>query len=257
MAIVFSPGREYLKTDIEQVTATFSDAGVRVGDGNRNMVKFFEVQGLKLNFKRFKKPNLVNKIAYRYFRKSKARRSFENAHLLINKGFFTPEPIAYIENLDAIGLTTSYYICEQLENIFELRQAILDTGYPDRENIIKQYTAYFFRMHEEGIEFLDNSPGNSLLEKQGDAYKIYLVDLNRMHTGKQLSLEERMQNFSRVSEERAVLKLITDEYARLSGKPAEQLYSLLEKSTDEFWKNLRRKKRLKKKLKAFKHSFKQ
>lgn len=73
----------------------FNNSGEIFIKGNRNTIKLFQIEEKIYNIKSFKSPNLVNKIAYRYFRKSKAKRSFEFATLLIEKGIGTPNPIAF------------------------------------------------------------------------------------------------------------------------------------------------------------------
>src|SRR6187431_379834 len=85
-----------------------SDLGILFEDGKRNVIKLFESEGMTMNIKSFKIPSLINKITYRYFRKSKARRSYEYAMLLLEKGIGTPQPIAYFENYNWMGLKDSY-----------------------------------------------------------------------------------------------------------------------------------------------------
>ena len=70
------------------------------GEGERNTIKNVTTQDLVLNIKSFKVPHLVNRIAYSFFRKSKANRSFEYANDLIKKGIKTPKPFAYFEYSD-------------------------------------------------------------------------------------------------------------------------------------------------------------
>ncbi|RYY68756.1 MAG: lipopolysaccharide kinase [Chitinophagaceae bacterium] len=248
MTYFFSPGLTYSGSEFEDIIRRFHEQGTLVGDGTRNVVKYFNINGRNVNFKSFKEPNLFNKIVYRYFRKSKARRSFENARYLLSCGLQTPEPLAYLEYNDLLGLHSSYYICRQLDNVVELRNVINDPHYPERENIIKAYTRYFFSMHEKGIEFLDNSPGNSLVEKEGDQYKIFLVDLNRMNFKKSLSLGERMGNFARLTTDAEVMRTIANEYALLSNHPFDDLYARIIANAGRFKKQKSRKKSFKKKL---------
>jgi hypothetical protein len=70
-----------------------SDLGT-VGSGDRNVIKLFDLNGQTINIKSFKVPNIVNKVAYKY-RKSKAKRSFEYATILLENGIGTPQPLAY------------------------------------------------------------------------------------------------------------------------------------------------------------------
>ena len=107
------------KTKVETFVANFNISGKDFVIGNRNSIKLFELDDLTLSIKSFKEPNFINKIAYKYFRKSKARRSFEYASKLIDLKIGTPKPVAFFENYDFMGLTDSYYACEHLENVFE------------------------------------------------------------------------------------------------------------------------------------------
>lgn len=252
MTHFFSAHLAHSSSEYESIIKNFDRQGTLVGDGRRNIVKYFNVNGVNVNFKSFKEPNLINKIVYRHFRKSKARRSYENASYLVSRGFHTPEPIAYLEYYDLLGLDSSFYICRQQEQVVQLREVIDREDYPDREKILQTYTGMFFRMHELGIEFLDNSPGNSLVEKAGDHYNIYLVDLNRMRFNRHLEVADRMQNFSRITKDEKVMGIIAFEYARLLNTSAKPLKELLLSASHAFWKKLHRKKSLKRKWKAFK-----
>ena len=131
----------------------FKDKGILFGDGKRNKIKLFEVEGKTINIKSFKIPNLINKIVYNYFRKSKARRSFEYGTTLLEKGIGTPQPIAYFENYDFIGLKDSYYVSEHLDCNLTFRELVEIPNYPDHSNILKQFTQFCFLLHEKGIEF--------------------------------------------------------------------------------------------------------
>ena len=67
------------------------------GVGDRNTIKIINIEGINVNFKAFKIPNIFNQIAYRFFRKSKAQRSFEYAKKLIELGIGSPKPLAFFE----------------------------------------------------------------------------------------------------------------------------------------------------------------
>ena len=75
------------------------------------------------------------------------------------------------------------------------RELVTDPAYPDHENILRAFTRFTFELHEKQIQFLDHSPGNTLIKKVDGDYQFFLVDLNRMNF-KELNFEERMLNFS-------------------------------------------------------------
>ena len=205
------------KNDILNILKNFKNDGVVVGHGNRNVVKFFVVNNLKLNFKSFKQHNIINRHVYKYYRKSKSRRSYEYAQMLLDKGFFTPKPVAFIENHDFIGVTSSYYVSEQLEDVFTLSDVLYDHSFTDREEIIRLYTRLIFQLHENGIIFIDNASGNFLIKKIGKEYRFFLVDLNRMSFYDEISISKRLINFERLTNDIEIIKIISSEYAKLSG----------------------------------------
>lgn len=217
MNFVLSEVYSQYKNDILNILKNFKDDGVVVGHGNRNVVKYFVVGGLKFNFKSFKQHNIINRHVYKYYRKSKSRRSYEYAQMLLDKGFHTPKPVAFIENHDLIGVTSSYYVSEQLEDIFTLNDALYNPALPDRERIIKDYTKLIFQLHENGIEFIDNAGGNFLIKKENETYQFYLVDLNRMNFYQEINISKRLQNFERLTNDAEIIRLISEEYAKLSG----------------------------------------
>jgi hypothetical protein len=223
------------------------------GDGKRNIIKLFELDGKTINIKSFKIPNLINKIAYRYFRKSKARRSFEYATILLEKGIGTPQPIAFLENHDWIGLRDSYYVSEHLQCDLTYRELVEIPDYPDHENILRQFTRFSYGLHQQGIEFKDHSPGNTLIRKGNDSqYEFFLVDLNRMEFHESMSFELRMKNLCRLTPVEEMVAVMSNEYAKLSGEHEDIIFKTLWKYTSDFQEQFYRKKRLKKKLKFWK-----
>lgn len=217
MKFIFAEGLERYKNDILSTLKKFKYEGRLIGDGSRNVIKVFKLKGVDLNFKLFKQHNIINRHVYKFYRKSKAQRSFEYAHMLIQKSYWTPKPVAYIENHDLIGLTTSYYISEQLEDCWTFDLVLRDHSFPDREKIIKEYASLMFRLHNDGILFLDNSPNNFLIRKEDSAYSIYMVDLNRMNFSDSIDLNKRLANFARITNDPKVIKIIAQQYSYLYG----------------------------------------
>ncbi len=234
------------KAEIEAVFKNFYSEGRLLGKGERNQIKLFKLQGQTINVKSFKIPNPVNKIVYKYFRKSKAQRSFENATYLLEQGIGTPQPIAYAENFSLFGLKDSYYASAHLDCDLTFRELITNEQYPDKENIIKQFTAFTFLLHENNILFKDHSPGNTLIKKMDGQYHFYLVDLNRMEF-KKLSFEERIKNFARLTPKKEMVKTMSESYAHLINKNKDEVFNLMWKMTEDFQQRYHRKRKLKKK----------
>lgn len=233
----------------KDLIANFNSSGIFFGNGKRNKIKIFDLNGKKINIKSFKIPNLINKIAYKYFRKSKARRSFEFANKLIEFGFGTPQPIAFLENKNFIGLKDSYYVSEHLNADLTYRELVEIPNYPDQDSILRQFTQFSYNLHQKGVEFKDHSPGNTLIKKVSDTkYDFFLVDLNRMEFHKKMSFELRMKNLCRLTPHKEMVKVMSNEYAKASGESETLIFQTLWKMTADFQYRFHRKKRLKKKF---------
>lgn len=241
------------KNQIGNCIINFSSSGKNFAIGKRNSIKLFEFNEITINVKSFKIPNLFNKIIYRYFRKSKARRSFEFANKLLENEIGTPQPIAYFENFDWLGLKDSYYVSEHLNCDLTYRELVEIPDYPDRDKILRQFTQFSYQLHQKGIEFLDHSPGNTLIKKENSAnYSFYLVDLNRMKFHKTLDFQSRMKNLSRLTPQKEMIAIMSNEYAKLSGEDEKKVFETMWKYTEDFQHSFHRKKRIKKKLKFWK-----
>lgn len=241
------------KTQIENYITNFTISGKDFVIGKRNAIKLFELGNDLISIKSFQKPNIINKIAYRYFRKSKARRSFEFASKLIEMKIGTPQPVAFFENYDFIGLKESYYACEHLEQVFEFREIVQNEAFENRDFIIRKFTKFTFEMHEKGIEFLDHSPGNTLIRKNSDGtYSFFLVDLNRMQFHETIDFKTRMKNLSKITHKKDMIVVMSNEYAKLSGGDEANIFETMWGLTVDFQYRFHRKKRIKKKLKFWK-----
>ena len=232
---------------LDNIISNFDTKGDDFGNQKRNSLKLFDLNDEKLNVKSFKIPNIFNQIAYKFFRNSKAERSYEYANKLLDLAVGTPKPIAFYEFSTSFLFGRSFYISEHLDYDFTFRELTKDLNYPDHEKILRLFTRFTFELHEKGIHFLDHSPGNTLIKKMKEGYKFYLVDLNRMEF-KTLTLEERVKNFSRLTKHESIVKVMSDEYAKCLDKGYKEIFGIMWGNTQKFQKKFHRKKRLKKKL---------
>jgi hypothetical protein len=242
-----------IQKEIVSIIENFNNSGLIFGDGNRNIIKIFDLNFTKVNVKSFKKPHLLNSIIYRYIRKSKARRSFEYANRLLENQIGTPQPIAYFESTSLFGLKNSFYVSEHLECDLTFRELVQIPEFPENEIILRQFTRFTYLLHQKGIEFLDHSPGNTLIKKnENGSYSFFLVDLNRMTFHQNMSFHIRMKNLCRLTNKEEMVKIMSNEYAIVSGESEDLIFRTLWKMTTDFQNQYFRKRRLKKKLKFWK-----
>nr|WP_315188409.1 Kdo domain containing protein [uncultured Flavobacterium sp.] len=249
MFFKINPETPFSEDEIFNLVINFHSSGNLLVKGNRNELKTFKTTPFSLNIKSFKIPVFINKIVYSYFKKSKAQRSYDYALRLIDKGIGTPIPVAFFENKSILGLKDSYYVCEHIQYDFMFRDLIETDNFPDLENILKQFALFSFDLHQKGIEFLDHSPGNTLIKKVGSSYEFYLVDLNRMKFHKKLSYEKRVNNLKRLTPFKEMIVVISEEYAKVYQVDEIAFFQKLWKATSDFQYKFYRKRRLKTALK--------
>lgn len=224
----------YLKKDLINFLQNFSNEGEFVTKGERNIIKKVNLQGITINVKRFKKPMFFNAFIYKFLRASKAKRSFNYAKKLLNVDILTPFPVAYVEEFSAFGLEDSYYVSMQVDYDFDFRVLIHKQEFPDRDAILRQFAAFTFKLHENKVNFLDHSPGNTLIVKKGySLYDFYLIDLNRMRF-EFMDFNKRMHNFRRLWLSKAMIKIIADAYAKLYNKSFNETHGLMLEYTRRF-----------------------
>ncbi len=236
------------KAKLREVLRNFSESGEYVAGGQRNEVRKVKIEDTYFNIKKFKTPNASQALVYRFLRKSKAQRSFDYAKKLIDLGINTPFPVAYLEAF-SMGLAESFYVSEHLEYDFEFRDLIHQPTFPDREQILRQFTQFTFKLHENRVNFLDHSPGNTLVKKskkEPAVYEFYLIDLNRMRF-EPMTFAKRMHNFRRLWLSKKMIQIIADEYAQLYGKSYDEVHALMSKYSREFQKKINSKKLRKRK----------
>ena len=249
MKITIHPNYKDKKNAIIQLVSCFSESGDLIVKGSRNIIKSNFLDGEKVNIKFFQKPGFLKSIIYSFFRSTKAKRSFDYANYLIEHSILTPFPIAFIEKRNFLGLLNeSFYICQQIDYDFTIRELLHSPLFPEREIILQQFTEFTFKMHEAKINFLDHSPGNTLIVNKGNkSYNFYLIDLNRMKF-ENLSLEKRMDNFKKMWLSKQMIKIVAKKYAEISNEPFNTLYFTLLEKTAQFKRKTARKKYLKRKI---------
>jgi serine/threonine protein kinase len=148
---------------------------------------------------------------YTFFRDTKAKKSYDNS---IKIGAFTPKPLAYIEFYNSALLSDSYFIAENFNYDFTIREPLLDENFEDRAGVFAAFAEFTLKLHNNGILHKDYSPGNILIRKDQNGYLFKIVDINRMEF-KTLSLEERLKNFNKLWAKDEDLKTIVERYAEL------------------------------------------
>ncbi|MCH4896585.1 Kdo domain containing protein [Marinilabiliaceae bacterium JC040] len=234
---------------IKTIPDIFDKEGNTIYEG-RNTIKTFEVDGEILNVKSFKKPNIINKIVYKYFRDSKAKHSYDYASRLFDLGISTPEPIAYIEEKDIL-FSKSYYICKHRSYDYTI-WAFIEEGKKYNDLFLQDFCEFMYEVHNQGVFHNDLSPGNILINENNFGFKFDLVDVNRTRFYS-LDIKSRSRNFSKLYVSERMLIDIATSYAKIANYNIDDFVSMTLKFYQNHMQKVRRKK-LRKKI--FRNLFK-
>lgn len=233
MRVVINPKYANLRKEIECIPDSFGDRGDIVYN-DRNVLKRIDLHGVDVVVKSFKKPHIINRVVYSFFRRSKAERSFIYSMAVQEHGFIVPEPIAMIEKFQRGLLSESYYICgyDSGETVRHLMDGVVE-GNEDKLSAFARYTV---SLHQAGILHLDYSPGNILINQDNSGeYTFSLVDVNRMQLLPEINCDMVCRNMCRLCISREVLTYIMREYAALRGWNVEETVKLALHYSDQFF----------------------
>lgn len=234
MKIVINPKYVFLHDFIYHLPECFFKEGEIIYQG-RNILKRYEVQGVQFVVKKFKRPYIINQIVYSFFRDSKAKRSFDYSVEVQKRGFGVADPIAYIEIKRKGLFAESYYISLYMESMEELREYMAVYKDEDRE-LRLAFACFTAKLHEAEILHIDYSPGNILVNKQGNSYMFALVDVNRMRF-KKVSVFDACKNLARLATSRQVLDEVASEYASQRGWDSKEVVPLMREYSDRFFRS--------------------
>ncbi len=238
MKIILNPAFESLRAFVESIPQIFEKEGRTIYEG-RNEIKVFQVNGMEVNVKRYRVPILLNRVVYSFFRKTKGIRAFSYPLQILNKGFETPEPIAYIEIKKCGLIHHSFFISMQspyAHTFYEFGNATAE----QYKEIAKAFASYTAKLHDAQIYHKDYSPGNILFDKIDGEYHFSLVDINRMSFG-EVSMQKGCANFARLWGNTGFFELLATEYAKARGLDTKECIRLVLDARRKFWIKFRKK----------------
>lgn len=222
-----APRYAWIKSFVSVLPIVFNGRGTEIYKG-RNELREFELNGQKMVVKSYRIPHLLNRVVYRFFRESKAERSFRYAQMLRKIGVGTPAPVAYCSTGSWLLFGHSYFVSLKSECPNTYR----DFGgctFERQEDILRAIAATTAVLHENGFLHKDYSAGNILFGENADGgIDVEIIDLNRMSFGK-VSMEAGCKNFERLPGTHEMFEVLADEYAKRRGFDRQKCLELIEK----------------------------
>ncbi|MBO4373068.1 MAG: hypothetical protein J5826_09070 [Bacteroidales bacterium] len=206
------PNSPLPKDFIAGVPDNFDNGGTLIHNA-RNQIRVQEVNGQKINIKKYCIPPIVNRILYSIgWRTPKAITACKNAQKILEKGFQTPRPYGYIIERKNKILTFSYFISEQL-------QGVCPVGYGKHtKEIINALAKFTADMHKKGLLHIDYTPNNILFAQKDGNYSFSLVDINRFRFyNRPIPMHTILTNLMKPFPEEEELIYFVKSYAEQSG----------------------------------------
>lgn len=241
LQITINPKYEYLREFITNIPLAFEQEGSEIYH-LRNVIKTITApDGKVINVKRYHIPHGPNRLIYSYgLRKPKGQRAFSYAPILLEKGILTPEPIALIEERNALGLLGySYFISEQMDwghTYYDFGNAV-PGEYEEAAIALARYAA---NMHCKEVLHKDFTPGNVLWKKDNDGYHLAIVDINRMYFGP-VDIKRGLLNLKKFWGPKAFTEILVREYASCRHFNADAALAIVMPARAKFWLNYQKK----------------
>lgn len=213
---------------VGKIPLTFDDEGSLLYD-KRNTIKSFKVTNQDipcqlLVVKRFKTPNIIQRIAYSFFRSSKAVRAFDNAAELRRRGINTPHEVACIEEKHGCLLRAAYVITHFTggQPIGEL----LLTPEGVNPAAAKNFVHFVIELHSKGILHHDLNSTNVLYHKTEEGGYFSVIDINRMKfkSPGELTPAECFENLTRFTGQMDLFDFVLKYYIKERGWADEMIH---------------------------------
>ena len=210
MKIVIHPEFVDAADFVRQLPQSFEHEGELLYE-SRNIVKRYRVNGEDMIVKKYKRPNIVQRVAYTFFKKSKTERAYLFAGMLRKRGFDTPHEVAYIEQKKNGLLLDSYFVSLNC-NHPPLSELLWKRDF-DRHPA-NELAAYMVELHVKGVLHGDLNLTNILYHTDAEGkYQFTLIDTNRSKFKPAPTKQECLKNLKRLTHSKALLRYIVIQYA--------------------------------------------
>lgn len=215
MKIILNPKYEHLRHYLAHIEEHFEREGKEIHRG-RNVLRTLTAEGVKICVKRYAPLSLRGRLAVRLYKSSKGKKAYFRPLELRERGFESPEPIAFVKYNRGMLSTTTYFVCLQSDYRHDLT-GVASLPEPQRHEIIENFARFAARLHEDGFLHRDFSADNILYDCIGGRYHFSLIDTNSIRTGRPVSIKRGCANFARLVGDDAFFAELSNAYAAARG----------------------------------------
>ncbi len=231
MKIILNPKYENLRDYLTNLEEHFEHEGKEIFR-DRNVLRTLQVNGLTLCVKRYAPSSLRNRIAVKIYKTSKGKKAYLRPLQLRERGYESPEPIAFVKYSKGLVTTTTYFVC-LLSNYRYNLMDIVTLSSEERHEATVSFAHYAARLHKDGFLHRDFSSGNILFDKVNGRYRFSLIDTNSIRVGRPVSIEKGCANLARLKGDDLFFETLAREYAAARGVEPDYCLSLIDKARGE------------------------
>lgn len=237
MRLIINPRYKHLLEYIEHIDEHFEHEGHEI-HRDRNVIRTLQVGELTLCVKRYGKASFPARLATKLrVKSSKARKAYIRPLLLKERGFHSPEPVAFVRYNRGLINSESYFIC--LKSAFNQSMAdIMDLEPDERKEITEAFARYAAHLHKNGFLHRDFSADNILfgriVDALGERIRFSLIDTNSMRCGRSVGIKKGCANFARLEGDDSFFTLLANAYAKARNADADECLRLIVEARDNY-----------------------
>ena len=225
MKIILNPKYEHLRSYLTHLEEHFEREGKEIFR-DRNILRTLQVGDLTLCVKKYALPSLSGRVAQRIYKSSKGKKAYFHPLELRERGFESPEPVAFVRYNKGLLRSDSYFVCLHSNYRYNMLDA-LTLPYDERTEVVHHFAAFAARLHEGGFLHRDFSSGNVLFDNIDGRYHFALIDTNSMYIGRPVSVEKGCENLLQLAGDDEFFTQLAREYAIARNAAPERCLEIL------------------------------
>ena len=163
MKIILNPKYEFLRDYLMNLETHFENEGEEIHRG-RNVIKKLSVGDLTLCVKKFAPPATARRLKEMFYKSSKGKQAYLRPMLLRERGFESPENVAFVSYRKGLFRTIGYFV--RLLSNYRYTMAEIDQCAPEEKKYVERQLRYI----RESTKAQQLENGKACIRFQYDGY---------------------------------------------------------------------------------------